>query len=73
MNHQVLSGDLMSEAPSDARFCNDDARDTGHEQFMDYRHVPRMDDKDNIVLDRDIFKVTGLDSLRRETLTTGTT
>jgi hypothetical protein len=50
MSHQVLSGDLMSEAPPGDRFRNDDARDTGHEQSMNYRHVPLMDDEDNIPL-----------------------
>jgi hypothetical protein len=48
MNHQVLSGDLMSETPAGARFRNDDAGDAGHAQSMDYRHIPLMDDEDTM-------------------------
>jgi hypothetical protein len=48
MNHQVLSGDLVSDASSlGARFRNDDPTggDGGHS--MDYRHVPLVDADDN--------------------------
>lgn len=44
MNHQILSTDLMNDAPQSARFRNDNpglADESG--LSMDYRHVPLMD------------------------------
>lgn len=49
MNHQVLSGDLMSTAPSNAsRFRNDDYT-APSTTTTDYRHVPLMDQEEPIV------------------------
>jgi len=48
MNHQVLSGDVMSDAPPASRFRNDDPAATEFSQeSLDYRHVPLMDDDDD--------------------------
>jgi len=44
MNHQVLSGDLMKDAQPASQFRNDDPAATN--EFMDYRHIPLMDDDD---------------------------
>lgn len=47
MNHQVLSGDVMNDAPPASRFRNDDPTATEFSQeSLDYRHVPLMDDDD---------------------------
>lgn len=44
MNHQVLSGDVMNDAPPASRFRNDDPAATEFSQeSLDYRHVPLMD------------------------------
>jgi len=46
MNHQVLSGDLMSDTAPASRFRNDDAAVSSSSYegpSMDYRHVPLMD------------------------------
>jgi hypothetical protein len=49
MNHQVLSGDVTSDAPAAARFRNDDPAAGGMlETSMDYRHVPLIDDEENL-------------------------
>mmetsp|Transcript_6093 Transcript_6093/g.14263 ORF Transcript_6093/g.14263 Transcript_6093/m.14263 type:complete len:347 (-) Transcript_6093:417-1457(-) len=43
MNHQVLSGEVMSDTPPSSRFRNDDPAASYDETFADYRHVPLMD------------------------------
>mmetsp|Transcript_18629 Transcript_18629/g.34717 ORF Transcript_18629/g.34717 Transcript_18629/m.34717 type:complete len:344 (-) Transcript_18629:322-1353(-) len=47
MNHQVLAGDLASDASPASRFRNDDPSAEGPTNSMDYRHVPLMDMDDN--------------------------
>lgn len=48
MNHQVLSGDVMNDAPPASRFRNDDPADTEFSQeSLDYRHVPLLDVDDD--------------------------
>ena len=48
MNHQVLTGDLLSEGGLNnaARFRNDDYSGPMATTMTDYRHVPLMDQED---------------------------
>lgn len=48
MNHQVLSADLMSDAEASSRFRNDDTAVSASGPSMDYRHVPLMDEEEQM-------------------------